>query len=78
MKLRDMVEILVRELVDKSDAVKVKEVKGDKLLVLELNVDKSDVGKVIGKKGQTAHAMRTLVNAIGAKQRQRVMLEIIE
>lgn len=78
MKTGEMIAVIARELVDNTDKVKVKEVLGDKITVIELAVDTGDVGKVIGKKGKTASALRHIVQAIGAKQRRRTVLEIIE
>jgi uncharacterized protein len=60
------------------DDVGVTEVKGDKTTVLELKVAKEDLGKVIGKQGKTAHAIRTILNATATKLKQRAVLEIIE
>ena len=70
--------MIAKSLVDKPDEVKVDEVKGDKVTVLELKVAKDDLGKVIGKKGKTAHAIRIILNATATKLKQRAVLEIVE
>ena len=76
--MRDLILIIAKSLVDKPDEVEVAEVKGDKTIVLELRVAKDDLGKVIGKQGNTAHAIRTILNATATKLKQRAVLEIIE
>tara|TARA_B100000678_G_C17928465_1_gene390292 strand:- start:314 stop:529 length:216 start_codon:yes stop_codon:yes gene_type:complete len=69
---------MVKALVDKPDEVSLREVEGEKTTVLELRVAKEDLGKVIGKQGKTAKAMRTLLNAMATKLKKRAVLEIIE
>jgi len=69
---------IVRELVDNPDEVRLTEIAGSKTTVYELRVGQGDLGKVIGKKGQTAKAIRTLIAAISAKQGKRAVLEILE
>jgi predicted RNA-binding protein YlqC (UPF0109 family) len=69
---------MVRALVDKPDEVSLQEVEGEKTTVLELRVAKEDLGKVIGKQGKTAKAMRTILNANATKLNKRAVLEIIE
>jgi len=76
--LRDMIEYIAKSLVDNPDEVKVTEIEGEQTAVLELKVAKEDLGKVIGKQGRTARAMRTLLGAASAKVRRRAVLEIIE
>ncbi|MDO9631160.1 MAG: KH domain-containing protein [Humidesulfovibrio sp.] len=76
--LRDMIEYIARSLVDNPDEVKVTEIEGEQTAVLELKVAKEDLGKVIGKQGRTARAMRTLLGAASAKVKRRAVLEIIE
>jgi uncharacterized protein len=76
--LRDMIEYIARSLVDSPDEVKVTEIEGEQTAVLELKVAKEDLGKVIGKQGRTARAMRTLLGAASAKVKRRAVLEIIE
>lgn len=76
--MKQLVEFIVRSLVDNPDAVRVNEVEGEKTTVYELRVGPGDLGKVIGKNGQTARAMRVLVNAASAKLGKRAVLEILE
>ena len=76
--MREMVEYIVKQLVDSPEEVKVQEMKGEKVILLEISVAKEDMGKVIGKGGRTATALRTLVGAAAAKLKKRVMVEILE
>ena len=76
--MKELILIIAKSLVDKPDEVEVTEVKGDKTIVLELRVAKEDLGKVIGKQGRTAHAIRTILNATATKLKVRAVLEIIE
>ncbi len=76
--MKELIEYIAKSLVDQPDAVKVTEVEGERTSVIELSVAKEDMGKVIGKQGKTAIAMRTLLNAASAKQKKRTILEIIE
>jgi predicted RNA-binding protein YlqC (UPF0109 family) len=76
--MKELIEYIAKSLVDQPDAVKVMEVEGERTSVIELSVAKEDMGKVIGKQGRTATAMRTLLNAAGMKQKKRTILEIIE
>jgi|TARA_B100000749_G_scaffold279561_1_gene272648 predicted RNA-binding protein YlqC (UPF0109 family) len=69
---------MVKALVDKPEEVSLREVEGEKTTVLELRVAKEDLGKVIGKQGKTAKAMRTILNAMATKLKKRAVLEIIE
>ncbi len=78
MDVRELVEEIVKALVDHPDEVHCGEVEGTHSCVLELKVARSDVGKVIGKKGVHADAIRRIVHAIGGKQKKRYVLEIIE
>jgi predicted RNA-binding protein YlqC (UPF0109 family) len=74
----EIVEYLARRLVDEPDAVRVDEVERDGAIVLQLHVAKEDVGKVIGRQGRIARALRTVVRASAARREQRVLLEIVE
>lgn len=74
----ELVEHIAKALVDDPASVRVSEVKGEHVTVIELRVAKADLGKVIGKQGRTARALRTIVNATATKQGQRAVLEIIE
>ncbi|MEE9218261.1 MAG: KH domain-containing protein [Acidobacteriota bacterium] len=76
--MKAMVELIARTLVDRPDEVEVREVEEAGDTVLELQVAQEDLGKVIGKQGRTAHAMRTLLEATGAKAGKRFVLEILE
>ena len=76
--MKELVEYLAKSLVDNPDAVVVTEVEGEQTSVLELKVAKEDLGKVIGKQGRTARAMRTLLSAASTKEKQRCVLEILE
>jgi predicted RNA-binding protein YlqC (UPF0109 family) len=76
--MKELVEALVKALVDNPDAVQVTEVMGNNVIIVEVKVDKSDMGKVIGKHGQTASAIRTLLSATSAKLKKRAVLEILE
>ena len=76
--MKELVEVLVKTLVDNPDAVRVTEVVGNNVIIIEVKVEKSDMGKVIGKHGQTASAIRTLLNATSAKLKKRAVLEILE
>ena len=76
--MKELILMIAKSLVDKPDEVQVDEVRGDITTVLELRVAKDDLGKVIGKQGKTAHAIRIILNATATKQKQRAVLEIIE
>ena len=78
MSLRLMIEDIARSLVDHPESVEVSEVQGEQTTVLELRVAPDDLGKVIGKQGRTARAMRTLLAAAGMKHQKRTVLEILE
>ena len=78
MNLKVLIEEIARTLVDNPDDVQVTEVQGEQTTVLELRVAADDLGKVIGKQGRTARAMRTLLAAAGTKNQMRVVLEILE
>jgi len=76
--MKDLIKYIAEALVDNPDEVHVSEVEGNQTSVLELKVSKEDLGKVIGKQGRTARAMRTLLSAASAKVKKRTVLEIIE
>ena len=76
--MRDLVEYIAKALVDDMDKVNVTEVEGENVTVIELRVGQGDLGKVIGKQGRTARAIRTILNANATKMRRRAVLEIIE
>ncbi len=76
--LKEIVECVAKRLVDNPDAVSVNETEGERTVVIELKVASSDLGKVIGKQGRTAKALRTILSAAAAKQGKKAVLEIIE
>jgi predicted RNA-binding protein YlqC (UPF0109 family) len=76
--MKDLIKLIAEALVDQPDQVSVIEVGGNHTLVLELRVAKVDIGKVIGKRGRNASAMRTILSAVGAKEKKRTLLEIVE
>jgi predicted RNA-binding protein YlqC (UPF0109 family) len=76
--MKEFVEFIVKHLVDKPDEVKVEEVDGERTVIFELHVGDEDMGKVIGRGGQTASSIRTLLSAASAKQGKRAVLEILE
>jgi uncharacterized protein len=76
--MRELVTYIAKALVDLPDDVSVTEIEGEQTSVIELRVAKEDMGKVIGKQGRTAKAIRTVVNAAATKMSKRAVLEIIE
>ena len=76
--MRELVEMIVKALVDQPEAVEISEVKGNHAHVIELNVAKEDLGKVIGKGGAHASAIRTILAAASGKENKRYILEIVE
>lgn len=76
--LKELVELVVKKLVDHPDKVSVTEISGEKAIIVELRVDQEDLGKVIGKEGRTARALRTLLHAAATKENKRAVLEILE
>ena len=76
--MKELLEVIARNLVDNPDAVTVKEVQGERSLVLELKVAPDDMGKVIGKQGRIAKAIRTVVKAAATKANIRVVVEIVQ
>ena len=77
-ELKDLLSFVARSLVTRPDAVEVTESQTDESSVLELRVDKEDLGRVIGKQGRTAKSLRTLLNAAAARSNRKVILEIVE
>ncbi len=78
MDFKELVEFMVKSLVDNPDDVELHEVEGEKSTILELKVKKEDIGKVIGKHGRIARAIRTILNASATKLGKRVSLEILD
>lgn len=76
--MKELVELIARSLVDAPDEVRVRELEGDQTTVLELRVASHDLGKIIGKQGRTARAIRTILSASGMKLKKRFVLEILE
>ena len=75
--MKELVEFMAKSLVDNPDAVTVNEVNGEQSIILELKVAPDDMGKIIGKQGRIAKAIRTVVKAAALKQNKRVIVEII-
>ena len=76
--MKELVEAIAKALVDNPDQVQVRAIEGEQVTVFELRVHASDLGKVIGRKGRTAEAIRTVLSAVGMKLRKRFTLEILE
>ena len=76
--MKDMIIRIAKALVDYPEQVEVFEVEGEQILVLKLKVAKEDIGRIIGKQGRTAHAIRTILSAASGKTKKRTVLEIIE
>lgn len=77
-ELAKMIEYLAKMLVDRPDQVEVHEIQGENTTVIELKVAQEDIGKIIGKQGRTARAIRTVLNGASTKLKKRTVLEIIE
>ena len=78
MEMKELIEYIAKVLVDNPDEVRVTELEGKQTSVIELRVAKEDLGKVIGKQGRTARAMRTILGAASTKIKKRSVLEILE
>jgi len=76
--MKELIEYIAKSLVDKPEEVSVTELEGEQTSVIELRVAKEDLGKVIGKQGRTARAMRTILGAASMKLKKRSVLEILE
>ncbi|MCK4668063.1 KH domain-containing protein [Candidatus Dependentiae bacterium] len=76
--MKELVEEIVKALVDNPEEVNILETGGNKAVIYEVKVDKTDIGKVIGKEGRIANAMRTIISAAAKKQGKRALLQIIE
>jgi uncharacterized protein len=76
--VKELVEAIAKALVDNTDQVHVRAIEGEQITVFELRVHASDLGKVIGRQGRTAEAIRTILNGVGMKLRKRFTLEILE
>jgi len=75
--MKELVEYIVKALVDKPEEVNIAQTEGENVTILEIKVAAEDVGKVIGREGRIANAIRTIVKAAGAKQKKRVTVEIV-
>lgn len=75
--MKDIIEAIILNLVDDKDAVEINEVQGEKSIVYEIKVAEKDMGKVIGKQGRLAKAIRTVVKAVATKEDKRVSIEFI-
>lgn len=76
--MKEFVEYLVKNIIDKPDEIHINEIAGERTVVFELRVADGELGKVIGRHGQTARSIRTLLSAAAARQGKRYMLEILE
>jgi uncharacterized protein len=76
--MKELVEAIAKALVDNPDAVQVRAIEGEQVTMFELRVHPSDLGKVIGRQGRTARAIRTILTAVGMKVRKRFTLEILD
>ena len=76
--MKQIVQAIARALVDRPEAVSVAEIAGTHVTIIELTVAREDIGKIIGKQGRTANALRTITNAVSSKAKKRLRLEIIE
>jgi hypothetical protein len=76
--MKELIKYIVQAMVDHLEQVEVSEVEGDRVSVLELKVAKEDMGKIIGKQGRNAQAIRTILSAAAGKVKKRTILEIIE
>jgi len=76
--MKEFVAYIVKNLVDNPDKVRIKEIGGTQTLIIELSVEKSDIGKIIGKGGKTINAIRTLLMSVASRNGIRVSLEILE
>jgi predicted RNA-binding protein YlqC (UPF0109 family) len=78
MEMKDLITYIAKSLVDQPDLIKVTEIEGETTSIIELSVAKEDIGKIIGKQGKTATAIRTIMNAASKKMKRRSVLEIID
>ncbi len=75
--MKEILETVIKNLVSNPDAISVKEIEGEQTIIFEVRVEESDMGKVIGKEGRVAKAIRTIVKAVAAKEGKRVTVEFI-
>jgi RNA-binding protein (KH domain) len=75
---KELLEYIVKMIVDRPDEVNIREIPGERVVIYEIRVSKEDVGKVIGKQGRTAKAIRTILAAVSLKRGKKVVVEILE
>lgn len=75
--MKDILETIIKNLVENKDAIEIKEVAGEQAVVFEVKVAESDMGKIIGKQGKIAHSIRTIMKAVASKENKRVSVEFI-
>lgn len=78
VSMKDLVEYIAKSLVDEVDRIEISEITGNQTNIIELKVAKEDIGKVIGRQGRTADAIRTILNCAAAKHSKRYILQIID
>jgi predicted RNA-binding protein YlqC (UPF0109 family) len=76
--LRELIELIIKGIVDNPDKVEINEIIGEKTLIFEVRVDTNDIGKVIGRQGRNIKSIRTIVNAAAQKDDKRVVIEIVD
>ncbi len=76
--MKELIEYVVKTLVDHPEEIRISEIEGERTIVFELRCHPDDVGKVIGKSGKTVGAIRTLLSTVAARQNRRAMLEVVE
>jgi hypothetical protein len=75
--LKELIELIIKGIVDKPDKIEISQVVGEKTLIFEVKVDPDDIGKVIGRQGRNIKSIRTIINAAAQKDNKRVIIEII-
>jgi predicted RNA-binding protein YlqC (UPF0109 family) len=75
--LKELIELIIKGIVDKPDKIEISQVVGEKTLIFEVKVDPNDIGKVIGRQGRNIKSIRTIINAAAQKDNKRVIIEII-
>ncbi len=76
--MKELIKYIAQALVDHPEQVSVRDITGEHTIMIELKVAKEDMGKVIGKQGRTAQALRTILNAVSGKEKKRITLEILD
>jgi uncharacterized protein len=75
--LKELIELIIKGIVDKPDKIEISQVVGEKTLIFEVKVDPNDIGKVIGRQGRNIKSIRTIINAAAQKDNKRVIIEIV-